>query len=133
MVDTRGHSLDALDTSQITEGQSRGDDVAALLGTPTTVSNYGETTWYYISQKQERFGLFAPEVTAQQVLAVHFNEDGTVRGLLRYAREDGKPVQMVSKTTPTEGHDLTVIEQLLGNLGRFNAPSRGLSDRNRGI
>ena len=48
----------------------------------------------------------------------------------RLARQ--KAVQIVGKETPTEGHDLTFIEQMLGNLGRFNSPARGMSDRNMG-
>jgi outer membrane protein assembly factor BamE (lipoprotein component of BamABCDE complex) len=132
MVDARGHSADALDISQVVKGQTRAEDVVALLGSPTTVSGFGDETWYYITQKQERVGLFAREVTAQQVLAIQFNTDKTVREIGEFTMEEGKPVQMVSRTTPTEGHDLTFIEQMLGNLGRFNTPSRGISDRNRG-
>lgn len=132
MVATRGHSEEALDLQQIVTGQTRAEDVMALLGTPTTTSDFGNATWYYITQKQERVGVFAPEVTEQKVTAITFDADKVVSGIESYQREDGKPVQMVSKTTPTEGHDMTVIEQLLGNLGRFNAPGRGISDRNMG-
>jgi outer membrane protein assembly factor BamE (lipoprotein component of BamABCDE complex) len=132
IVETRGHSADALDTSQIAVGQTTAEDVQALLGSPTTQSSFGETIWYYMTQKQERTGVFAPEVTEQQVTAIVFDGDKRVSEIRSYTKADGKPVQMVSKTTPTEGHDLTFIEQMLGNLGRFNAPGRGLSDRNMG-
>lgn len=132
IVDARGHSADALDVSQITKGVTSAEDVAALLGSPTTTSDFGDETWYYITQKQERVGLFAPEVTEQQVTAVQFDSSKLVSELVQFKMEDGKNVQLVGRTTPTEGHDLTVIEQLLGNLGRFNAPGRGMSDRNKG-
>jgi hypothetical protein len=37
--------------------------------------------------------------------------------------DDGKPVEIVSRTTPSPGTEASVIQQLLGNVGRFNAGS----------
>ena len=37
-----------------------------------------------------------------------------------YGQEDGRTIAYVDRTTPTEGNELTLIQQLLGNLGRFN-------------
>lgn len=132
IVDSRGHSQDAQDLTQVIIGETRAEDVAALLGNPTTKSNFGDEIWYYVTQKQEHVGVFAPEVTEQRVTAISFNADHVVENIELYKKEDGKPVQMVSKTTPTEGHKVTFMEQMLGNLGRFNAPGRGLSNRDMG-
>ncbi len=132
IVDTRGHSAEALDLSQIVVGQTSSDDVAALLGSPTSSSNFGDETWYYITQKKERVGVFAPEVKEQHVTAITFDSTRHVSHVGEFTKEEGKPVQMVSKKTPTEGHDMTFIEQMLGNVGRFNGPGRGISQRNMG-
>jgi len=132
IVSTRGHSEDTVDTSQIAAGQTTAEDVLALLGSPTTTSSFGDTTWYYVTQKQERVGVFAAEVTEQRVTAIRFDADKRVVDIASYAKEDGKPVTIVSKTTPTEGHDMTIIEQMIGNLGRFNAPGRQIDPRNLG-
>lgn len=113
-------------------GQSTADDVTALLGSPTTTSNFGDEVWYYITQKQERVGVFAPEVTEQHVTALTFDKDRHVISIEEYTKEQGKSVQIVGKTTPTEGHNLTFMEQMLGNLGRFNGGHHGISDRNMG-
>ena len=125
LVDTRGHNTASDDFSQIIEGQSGKEDVQAILGTPSSRSNFGDETWYYISNTKERIGIFASEVTEQQVTAVQFNAEGRVAGIERYKKEDGKPVVLVNKETTTEGQKLTFIEQMLGNLGRFNAPGPG--------
>lgn len=132
IVNTRGHSAEDVDLSQLVSGQTSADDVRALLGSPTSTSNFGEETWYYITQKQSRVGVFAPEVTEQQVTAITFDAEQRVHDISAYKKEDGQNVQIVSKTTPTEGHSIGFIEQMLGNFGRFNAPTRGLSDRNLG-
>lgn len=132
IVDARGHSSEPQDLTQITIGVTRAEDVTALLGSPTTRSNFGDEIWYYVTQKQERVGVFAPEVTEQHVTAISFDAEHVVNNIEQYKKEDGKPVQMVGKTTPTEGHKVTIMEQMLGNLGRFNAPGRGMSNRNMG-
>ncbi len=133
IIDTRGHSSDDVDVSQITIGQSKAEDVQALLGSPTSTSNFGDEVWYYMTQKQSRVGVFAADVSEQTVAAITFDGNKVVSDISAFKKEDGQPVQIVGKTTPTEGHSVTVIEQMLGNFGRFNAPaSRGLSDRNRG-
>jgi outer membrane protein assembly factor BamE (lipoprotein component of BamABCDE complex) len=131
-VDTRGHSSDDVDLKQITVGQTSAEDVQALLGSPTSTSNFGDETWYYVTQKQERVGVFAATISEQRVVAITLDGDRVVRDISEYSKEQGKPIQTVSKITPTEGHEITILEQMLGNLGRFNAPGRGMSERNRG-
>lgn len=132
MVDNRGHTTDIEDFKQIVNGQSRQDDVAALLGTPTSTSNFGDTTWYYITERKETVGVWAPKVADQSVTAVHFDENGVVSNIESFGKGDAKDVQVVDKYTPTEGRHLTVVEQLLGNIGRFNAPGRQMDPRNLG-
>src|SRR6187551_36352 len=78
IIDQRGHSDDQVDFSQIIEGQSSQEDVQAILGTPSAKSNFGDTTWYYISEKKETRGMLAPEVIDQSVTAVKFDSAGLV-------------------------------------------------------
>lgn len=132
IIDTRGHSSEDVDLGQIMVGQSTSEDVMALLGSPSSTSNFGDKIWYYVTQKQERVGVFAPTISEQHVTAITFDSDNRVSEVSAFKKEDGQPVQIVTKTTPTEGHSVTFIEQMLGNFGRFNTPSRGLSDRNLG-
>ena len=35
---------------------------------------------------------------------------------------DAKDITMVARITPTTGKELTVLEQILGNVGRFSGP-----------
>lgn len=129
LVDNRGHNPTTDDFSQIIEGQSGKDDVQTILGTPSARANFGEETWYYIAHTKQRVGLFAPETTEQKVTSITFDASGKVKAIERYKKEDGKPVTLVTKKTSTEGQKLTFIEQMLGNLGRFNAPGGGTDPR----
>ena len=119
-VDTRGNLADPEAVSQITPGESTRGTVEDLLGSPTTVATFNDSTWYYIGRKTERFAFFKPEVLEQQVVAIHFDQAGTVEDVKIYGPDDAREVELVDRTTPTAGKELTVLQQLFGNLGRFN-------------
>lgn len=126
IVDNRGHSTQDLDLSQITPGTTRHEDVEALLGSPSLKSDYGDV-WYYVSAQKETSGVFAPEITKQKVIEISFDESGAVKDVAKYSKEDGKAVALVEKSTPSAGHSLTFMEQLLSNFGKFGTPGREIT------
>lgn len=122
-----GYVIDQYTVDQVRPGVTDRDSVATLLGTPSTETTFGDAkTWYYVSRETEQFAFLKPDVTDQQVVAVHFNGAGVVESVQRYTLEDGKPIEPVERITPTRGREMTVLEQLFGNLGRFN---RGNQDQ----
>jgi outer membrane protein assembly factor BamE (lipoprotein component of BamABCDE complex) len=98
--------------------------VTQLLGSPSSVSAFQDRTWYYISRRTEQTAFFDPEVVEQEVLAVNFDSQNIVQDMKVYGLENGRLVQMVDRVTPTHGNDLTLVQQILGNLGRFNNPDK---------
>lgn len=131
IVDNRGHSSEQADYSQIIEGQSSPDDVRAILGSPSSESTFGEKTWYYISERKQTVGMHAPEVLDTNVTAIRFEND-RVAEIYDVKKDKGRAVTYVEATTPTEGREMSAIEQLLGNFGKFNAPGREIDPRNLG-
>jgi outer membrane protein assembly factor BamE (lipoprotein component of BamABCDE complex) len=119
-IDQRGNKPDEDQVVQINPGVDDKNRVAELIGTPSTISTFDDRTWYYISKRTETVAFFDPEVTDQEVLAINFDENGVVQNMRVYGQEDGRTIAYVDRTTPTEGNELTLIQQLLGNLGRFN-------------
>lgn len=132
IVNLRGHSDEQADYSQIIPGQSNREDVQAILGTPSAKSNFGDETWFYIMEKRETYGMFAPEIAEQSVTSVRFDSAGLVEDISKTDKEEGKSVEFVEKTTPTEGRKMGVMEQLLGNFGKFSAPGRQIDPRGMG-
>ncbi|MCC7259561.1 MAG: outer membrane protein assembly factor BamE [Alphaproteobacteria bacterium] len=118
-AENRGHVRDSTATEQVKAGVSR-MEVMRLLGSPSSQSSFGEDVWYYISSVSERTAFFKPKVAEQSVLAVHFDKNGMVSTTEEYRTEDGKRVDFAKDTTPTGGQATGVINQLLGNMGRFN-------------
>lgn len=132
--DYRGIALDEDKLGQIVVGQSSEAQVGALLGSPSTVSTFAEwgTTYYYISSETEAVAFLAPELIDQQVVAISFDKDGRVQAIKRYGMKDGQQIAFVDRETPTRGKEMTFLEQLFGNLGRFNSPTGGATGNTGG-
>ncbi len=124
-VETRGHIADPDWESQIQAGQATKDDVLAVMGSPSATSSFGDETWYYITTTRESYAFFKPKITEGNVVRVAFDADGRVNAIDRFTEEQMRKFALSKRETPTEGHQLTMIEQMLGNLGRFNSPAGG--------
>jgi outer membrane protein assembly factor BamE (lipoprotein component of BamABCDE complex) len=120
-TDLRGYVPDEEQLAQLEPGRQTRDDVQQLLGSPASQGVFdAEQSWYYISRKTYQFAFLQPEVLDQKVVVVHFDDAGTLRDVRRYSLEDGMVVDPVTRQTPAPGKELTFLEQLLGNLGKFN-------------
>jgi outer membrane protein assembly factor BamE (lipoprotein component of BamABCDE complex) len=98
--------------------------VTQLLGSPSTISSFQDRTWYYISRRTEQTAFLDPKVVDQEVLAITFTDQNIVEDMKVYGLENGRMVAMNDQVTPTYGNNLTLVQQLLGNLGRFNNPNK---------
>lgn len=123
-IDTRGYVPDEEAIGKVKPGELTRNDVQELLGTPSSVPPFADNTWLYIERKTSTVAFFTPKVLEQKVVVVEFNEAGIVNEVRRYTLEDGKVLDPVSRTTPSPGKELTFLEQLVGNVGKFNASDR---------
>jgi outer membrane protein assembly factor BamE (lipoprotein component of BamABCDE complex) len=108
----RGYVLPDGALQQIPLGSSQ-EQVLIVLGTPSTVATVSGEAFYYISQRAERSFSFLPtKVVDQRVIAVYFDKDRKVRRVAEYGLKDGKIFDFVSRTTPTSGADLSLLNGL---------------------
>lgn len=115
-------AVDAKPTD-IVVGTDTKQTVLTKLGSPSTTSTFeADNVWYYISQVTEKYTYNLPQVTQRSVTEISFNEAGTVDEVKTLGLEDGQRVAMNSRETPTRGRQLTILEQLLGNVGRGQLP-----------
>jgi outer membrane protein assembly factor BamE (lipoprotein component of BamABCDE complex) len=124
-VDTRGNLPDPEVLADIKPGQQSRDEVAEILGSPSTVAAFDEETWYYISKRTETFAFFEPEINDRQVVIVRFDAKGVVSELKYLGLEDGRVVNLVDRETHTAGNEVTFLQQIFGNVGRFNSGGGG--------
>lgn len=125
IIEVRGNLPPPEQLAQVKIGTSTREDVQALLGTPSNVTPFGEESWHYISAITEREAFFEPEVKERKVITVVFDRAGTVRAIDNRGLEDGKDVVPAGRETPTAGKELTILQQLMGNVGRFSKPAQG--------
>lgn len=118
-VNVRGNLPDPEIISKINPGIHTRVDIASLLGSPSTVSTFEDSKWYYIGQKSTQFAFFEPEVLERKVVVVLFDRSGKVEETKTLTLEDGQLIDPVNRITPTEGRKITLLQQLFGNIGRF--------------
>ncbi len=118
-IQVRGNIPDVDVVSKINPGIHSRIDIQSLLGSPSTISTFQDSKWYYIGQKSTQFAFFEQKVLERTVLVVSFDAAGLVETTQTYALEDGQPIDLVERVTPTEGRELSFLQQFLGNLGRY--------------
>ena len=128
-VTSRGNAPNPDKLSQIKVGEHNRSQVARLLGTPSNAAIFNDNTWYYVSRKTKTTAFYKPEVLESQVIAIHFDTSGKVKEIRRYTKKDGRDITPVARATPTPGREMGVLEQLLGNVGRFEVEDRGPTNR----
>jgi len=96
------------------------EDVTRLLGSPTSITLFEKESWLYIeSQEQNRLFLPQKEID-RRVVQISFDANGTVKKVKKYALKDGKQVAFDNNTTSVQGKDLSVVDEMIGNFGRFS-------------
>ena len=122
-VAQRGNMVEDFQIEQVTPLQSTRSDVLRAMGSPTTKSTFDPNVWYYIGQETHKKGIFDPKVQEERIVLVAFNDDGFVEMIEDIDRERLN-IPYVREKTPTHGNETTVVQQFLGNLGKFN-PNTG--------
>ena len=119
MIDNRGYFFDDRSVENIEKGVSDQSAVRDRFGSPTSVSKINNEAYYYIYSRFVTESYRAPEEVDRKVLAIYFDKNKTVRDLAVYGLEDGIIVPIVARTTQTQGSELSALQQIFGNIGRF--------------
>lgn len=120
--DIQGAVLEQERMDQIIPGSVNDQQVRQIMGSPSATSAFSKdgSIWYYISRETETIAFLPPSVLDQKVFAVAFDENRQVVGVRHYGLKDGREIDFSSRITPTKGRDLSILQELFGNLGKFN-------------
>lgn len=124
-VDLRGNLPQPEDLAKIETGKTTRDEVQVLLGTPSTIANYGGESWQYISARTETVAFFKPDLKERKVVSISFDANGVVQNMSTLGMADGVAVQPVSRETATAGKEMSILEQFVGNVGKFSKDPAG--------
>ncbi|MEL6218330.1 MAG: outer membrane protein assembly factor BamE [Pseudomonadota bacterium] len=103
--------------AQIEVGVDTRGSVQRKIGRPSNTAVFDEDSWFYVSTVIEHFAYYEPEVIDRTVVSVTFDDRDVVASLNSYGLEDGRIIDLASRTTPTYGRELTILEQIFSNLG----------------
>jgi outer membrane protein assembly factor BamE (lipoprotein component of BamABCDE complex) len=107
------------DPKDVKVGTDTKSTVRGKLGSPSAQSTFDPNVWFYMNQVKQRVAFRRPQVVARNVTAISFNkENEQVESVNNYTLKDGKIIAFNGRETPTRGRELTILEQLLGNVGR---------------
>lgn len=118
-ITKHGYQFKQSDLQAIQPGMSK-EQVQTALGTPATTSVVGSgSAFYYISSTTSQTSFFLPDEKDRQIVAVYFNEGGSVDSIANYGMKDGKVFDFISRETPAPGaKDEGLVKSLFRNLGK---------------
>lgn len=120
-VQVHGYVPREADISRIRPGFDDRGSVEEILGRPSSAGVLRDSAWYYVQSTVESYTYNPPRVVDRTVLAVSFDQRGVVRDIERYGLEDGRIINLTTRTTETGGRQLGALEQLFGNLLNLDA------------
>lgn len=109
------------DLALVTVGVDTRETVAATVGAPGTGGVIQGGDYYYVRSRWETRAWKAPKETDRQVVAISFDESGTVANVERFGLENGRVIALSRRVTDSSIQNVSFIRQLLGNLGRLRA------------
>lgn len=124
-ITPRGNLPDPERLAEIKPGQQSREEVGEIIGSPSTIGNFDGEAWIYIAEQTETLAFFEPTVKERKVVVVQFDPKGIVASVRSLTLADGKDLEPVARETPTEGNKITLVQQLLGNIGRFSGDKGG--------
>ena len=115
----RGNKVDADLLKELTPGVSSKANITAVIGSPTARATFDDNTWIYISEvTQPRIGRTSGELQ-QHVVVLNFDQGGVLNGA--EAGQGGFAAgERGGAHHPSPGTEASFMQQLLGNIGRFN-------------
>lgn len=122
-VNTRGNLIPDSKLQKVQPNISTQYDVTNLFGPPTIETPFDDgtgTTWYYAGHTSERLGVFKHEITERKLVQVDFDQNGVMTGMRTLDPALAKDIDMINRETPTAGREYTILQQFVGNIGRFN-------------
>lgn len=116
-----GFAPQVVDLDELQAGSDTRGSVLRKLGQPSAYSSFDSKNWYYTASRVEHYAFYAPEVIERRVVAIRYDDNGLVAEVNRFGVEDGQVIDLITRRTPTYGREVTVLQQIFGNLGRVSA------------
>ncbi len=122
----RGNMVSQDQLKQLVPGTSTEADATALLGSPTAHATFDSNTWIYIGQITTPQIAGFEKVHKQDVVALHFSNSGVLEKIEQKSAKNALPAPMIAGVTPSPGTSVSILQQIVGNVGRYTAAPQSL-------
>jgi outer membrane protein assembly factor BamE (lipoprotein component of BamABCDE complex) len=121
IVRNHGYVPDDAALALVEVGVDTRETVAEKVGRPSAAGLLNDVGWYWVQSRFETVGPRAPVEVSREVVAISFDEGGTVVNVERFGLEEGRIVPLSRRVTEENIRGRTFIEQLFGNIGGIRA------------
>ncbi len=120
MSDLHGNFVDPFLINQLQVGSTSKSRVKDILGAPSSTSTFNDDIWFYIGQRTNQYAFLKPRVVAHKVVALSFDQQNTLDAIAVRGLDEYTPISPINRATPSAGKKLSILEQLIGNVGKYN-------------
>jgi outer membrane protein assembly factor BamE (lipoprotein component of BamABCDE complex) len=121
IVRNHGYAPDDAALALVEVGVDTRETVAEKVGRPSAAGLLNDVGWYWVQSRFETIGPRAPREVNREVVAISFDEGGTVVNVERFGLEDGRIVPLSRRVTEENIRGRSFLEQLFGNIGGIRA------------
>ena len=118
-VELHGNRINTKSLKEIIPGTSTEKDVLKILGTPVIKQEYGAQNWIYIRSKSQKTVFSGKKFLERVVVRISFNQKGIASSVEMIPNDPHLSIDFAKRKTTTAGQEITILQQLIGNFGRF--------------
>ena len=118
-VELHGNRINTKSLKEIIPGTSTEKDVLKILGNPVIKQEYGAQNWIYIRSKSQKTVFSGKKLLERVVVRISFNQKGIATSVKMIPNDQHLSIDFAKRKTPTAGQEITILQQLIGNFGRF--------------
>jgi outer membrane protein assembly factor BamE (lipoprotein component of BamABCDE complex) len=119
IIDQRGYVFNDRLIERLEIGKTNLQQTIDILGSPSTTSEINGKAFYYVHSRFVRESYRASKEVDRKVMAIYFDRQSNIRDIAIYGLDDGIIIEIVQRTTESQGAELSIIGQLFSNAGRF--------------
>ncbi len=116
-IETSGTFLSKSESEQLKPGLSQ-ENLEERLGPPSYQSALDPNFIAYIGTRLQIRSLQSPRPIERRIIALDMT-GGRIQSVVEVSLRDGRRIYPNQNRTPTNGRTISLIEELVGNIGRF--------------
>ena len=116
----RGNLVEDFRLARVSPGVSSQSDVMNAIGSPTATDPFDPNIWYYMGQKTQKKGILDPKVTEERIIRITFDPKTHLVSEIAPLQTTRNDIPIEKRVTPTSGNDVNALQQMIGNIGKFN-------------